>query len=319
MQQIIEVTGTQCAGKSWAIEAVKDNPKVAVFDIMDFYKKHKIIKEDNSFDWNLWREKISLLPAEMNDFFIAAKNKIIIIEHTANQKIKEILSSYQTEVLELILPDNNTLALRATTRGLEAKQVISFRETYSKKYKGPKQLLLAPEQAKSFLENRVNSNKSKINYIFGSALEPISKPAIICHICNNVGAWGAGFVIAISRKWDKPEASYRKWYKSGYNWELGNVQFVKVENDIHIANMIAQNNISFNSGSAPIDYKAVRKSLIKLATKATLLNATVHMPRIGCGLAGGKWNEIEVIINETLIARNIPVYVYTLEQDKSWR
>jgi hypothetical protein len=36
------------------------------------------------------------------------------------------------------------------------------------------------------------------------------------------------------------------------------------------------------------------------------------MPRIGCGLAGGTWDQIEMIIREELIARNIAVYVYDL-------
>jgi hypothetical protein len=34
------------------------------------------------------------------------------------------------------------------------------------------------------------------------------------------------------------------------------------------------------------------------------------MPRIGCGLAGGKWELIEPIIVRTLVARGVPVTVY---------
>ncbi len=37
------------------------------------------------------------------------------------------------------------------------------------------------------------------------------------------------------------------------------------------------------------------------------------MPRIGCGLAGGKWEEIEKIIIRTLIHRQVDVYVYDFE------
>jgi hypothetical protein len=36
--------------------------------------------------------------------------------------------------------------------------------------------------------------------------------------------------------------------------------------------------------------------------------ATVHMPRIGSGLAGGDWNRIESIVNETLGFIEITVY-----------
>ena len=40
--------------------------------------------------------------------------------------------------------------------------------------------------------------------------------------------------------------------------------------------------------------------------------ASVHMPRIGCGLAGGKWELIEQIIKEELITKEIAVTVYDL-------
>lgn len=39
---------------------------------------------------------------------------------------------------------------------------------------------------------------------------------------------------------------------------------------------------------------------------------TVHIPRIGCGLAGGSWDKVENIIKETLCKNNIQVYVYDL-------
>jgi O-acetyl-ADP-ribose deacetylase (regulator of RNase III) len=45
-----------------------------------------------------------------------------------------------------------------------------------------------------------------INYIKGDATAPISKgEKIICHICNDIGGWGKGFVLAISKRWKEPE------------------------------------------------------------------------------------------------------------------
>lgn len=52
--------------------------------------------------------------------------------------------------------------------------------------------------------------------------------------------------------------------------------------------------------------------LEKLATLAKERNASVHMPRIGCGLAGGTWEEIEPIIQRTSCAAEIDVFVYDL-------
>jgi hypothetical protein len=28
---------------------------------------------------------------------------------------------------------------------------------------------------------------------------------LICHICNDLGGWGKGFVLALSRRWEGPE------------------------------------------------------------------------------------------------------------------
>lgn len=36
-----------------------------------------------------------------------------------------------------------------------------------------------------------------IRYQTGDATAPAEKPAIICHICNDLGGWGKGFVVAL--------------------------------------------------------------------------------------------------------------------------
>jgi hypothetical protein len=40
------------------------------------------------------------------------------------------------------------------------------------------------------------------------------------------------------------------------------------------------------------------------------LQASVHMPRIGCGLAGGDWNVGGKIVGEELANVGVPVTVY---------
>jgi len=37
------------------------------------------------------------------------------------------------------------------------------------------------------------------------------------------------------------------------------------------------------------------------------------MPRIDCGLAGGKWTKIEEVINDNLLVHEIETTVYDLE------
>lgn len=153
----------------------------------------------------------------------------------------------------------------------------------------------------------------KLKYIKGDATNPFSKgEKIICHICNDIGSWGKGFVLAISKRWKEPEIEYRKWYREKNNFLLGEVQFIRVEQYITVANMIGQHGIKTSSKDVPIRYDAVEKCLEKVCLKAKELNASVHMPRIGCGLAGGKWEKIEPIIIKTLVANDIEVFVYDL-------
>ncbi|MET3536962.1 macro domain-containing protein [Chryseobacterium limigenitum] len=154
-----------------------------------------------------------------------------------------------------------------------------------------------------------------INYLKGDATSPQTKEnKIITHICNDIGGWGKGFVMAISKKWKNPENEYRKWFQSGENFNLGEIQIVQVEKDILVCNMIGQHKTITNSkGIPPIRYEAVEKCLSKLIDQALKLNASIHMPRIGCGLAGGNWEEIEPIIERTLLENDVEVYVYDFE------
>lgn len=149
----------------------------------------------------------------------------------------------------------------------------------------------------------------KIHYVKGDATRPIGDgKKIIVHICNNIGAWGAGFVLALSKRWSDPEESYREL--SVYDRILGLVQLIPVEKDITVANMIAQDGVGpSDNGVPPIRYDAVRKCLEAVDHTARLTKATIHMPRIGCGLAGGSWETIEKIIYAVV---TVDVYVYDL-------
>lgn len=113
-------------------------------------------------------------------------------------------------------------------------------------------------------------------------------------------------------RWPEPEASYREWFKkrNENDFELGAVQFVQVRSDIWIANMVGQHGMRASGSKPPIRYEAVEQCLEAVANKAAELKASVHMPRIGCGLAGGKWERIEPLIVKALCERDIAVVVY---------
>lgn len=154
-----------------------------------------------------------------------------------------------------------------------------------------------------------------INYVKGDATNPPGEnPRIIVHVCNDIGAWGRGFVLAVSRKWPAAERGYREWHKSGDErpFELGQVQFVHVEPAIWVANLIGQHGIRHSRGVPPVRYEAIREGLSRVAEFAIEHGASLHMPRIGCGLAGGKWEDVGRLL-EQVADKGIAVSVYDLE------
>ncbi|MCJ1677831.1 macro domain-containing protein [Streptomyces sp. APSN-46.1] len=152
-----------------------------------------------------------------------------------------------------------------------------------------------------------------LKIISGDATCPQAKgPKIIAHVCNDIGGWGKGFVLAVSKRWPGPEARYRAWHRarSGNDFGLGAVQLVQVAPDVWVANMVGQRGTRTGSSGPPIRYEALERCLAALADHAVELGASVHMPRIGCGLAGGKWSRIEPLITDALCARDVDVTVY---------
>ena len=147
-----------------------------------------------------------------------------------------------------------------------------------------------------------------ITYLKGDATSPQAKGnKIIAHVVNSIGKWGKGFVMAVSKRWPHTRDDYLEWYRTK-NFGLGEVQVLQVESHIWVANMVGQQGIRTGSNGPPIRYDALANCLeavnhlaIKLADPVS-----VHMPRIGCGLAGGKWENVEPLLDVI----QCPIFVY---------
>jgi hypothetical protein len=135
------------------------------------------------------------------------------------------------------------------------------------------------------------SGQVQIKYITGDASQPHvpeNETAIICHIVNNINRWGKGFVMALSARY--PHLKPR--YHAIPDKSLGKITIEQVGERLFVANLFAQNGIDWTN----------RECLTKVADYAKTIQGPVsfHMPRIGCGLAGGKWEIVEGIVKETL-------------------
>merc|ERR1712060_920394 len=119
---------------------------------------------------------------------------------------------------------------------------------------------------------------------------------VIAQVCNDQGRWGKGFVMAITERWGKgPGKQYRQWHKAGTEagFRLGAVQMIELTPTLTLANMIGQNGIKTGSKGPPVRYAAIGQGLMSVGAHAAMLGASVHMPRIGAGLAGGECDPIQ--------------------------
>lgn len=153
---------------------------------------------------------------------------------------------------------------------------------------------------------------SLLRYVVGDATTPAGPGArIVAHVCNDHGGWGRGFVLAVSRRWPQPEHAYRRWSRTA-GFRLGAVQLVRVEPEVWVANLLAQHGYRTTTNPVPLRYDALTACLTILAGHAVRLGASVHLPRIGTGLAGGRWDRIATILDQTTIRQGITTTVYDL-------
>ncbi|MFB4359813.1 macro domain-containing protein [Pantoea sp. BS_8] len=154
-----------------------------------------------------------------------------------------------------------------------------------------------------------------IHYHSGDASIPFKESVIILHVVNNLGKWGKGFVLSLSKRYPLAKEKYLASSRIGY--KMGDVQFIEVDtlNRVFVANMVAQEGIKKSQRDAKryISYEALEECL-EIASDYALCNRLeVQMPMIGAGLGGGDWQVIIDIIKDKLTYKKIPCHILTLD------
>lgn len=163
---------------------------------------------------------------------------------------------------------------------------------------------------------------AELKFVVGDATKPIGDDnKIIMHICNDVGGWGKGFVVPLGKKWPQTKLRYLELEKYAEGYQLGITQIIPVETspqEIIVANMVAQHGIYGSHNK--IDYNALAACLRGVGRACKTFNASIHAPRIGAGLAGAPWSDIEDAIKTILISDGINVTIYDLpEEANKWK
>lgn len=152
-----------------------------------------------------------------------------------------------------------------------------------------------------------------ITELKGDATRPFGTgKKIIAHIVNDATPnWGGnGFAQAIKSKWREAQDAFRNWTEGKTRQlVLGNLHLADVSSEIAIASMVCQKGYGA-SASARLRYSALESCLQKLAQVALDRGASIHIPRIGCGQAGGSWFLVKELISATLLSEGVRVFVY---------
>ena len=163
-------------------------------------------------------------------------------------------------------------------------------------------------------ENAIQPSALQIAYLFGDARKPRGTgKRIIAHVVNDgTPNWGGGFALEVAKEWGFIQKEFSDWVEQDRsNLSLGKIHRAQIEENLSIVHMVAQR--GYGPSTRPrIRYTALKNVLDQLQEVASEQGASVHMPRIGTGQAGGNWELIRELIDERLVRRGTPVFVYAL-------
>ncbi len=176
------------------------------------------------------------------------------------------------------------------------------------------------------------NKKGKLTNTIGNITEPQrtdeNEIILIPHIANNIGKMGAGVALAIKNKWPKAYNIYIEELKifDNYRNSLGSINYIEVEKNIYVFNMIAQNGIKNKDDLKPIKYCALIKCMKDTLTVIGMLKSNelmfdnksskyvIHCPKFGNLRAGGNFEFILELINEIWIENGIDVVIYEYKE-----
>jgi Predicted Zn peptidase len=162
-------------------------------------------------------------------------------------------------------------------------------------------------------DNPNEAERPHLQSVIGDALQPRgSGNQIVVQVVNDkTPNWGGGgFASAVRRRFPQVQEDFRGWAQhQGTKLKLGSVRFSRVDDRLMVGSIVAQHGYG-PSAKPRLKYSALREGLWSVGKTACVRNASVHMPRIGAGQAGGSWDVISDLVQETLLDQGVSVTVY---------
>ena len=109
---------------------------------------------------------------------------------------------------------------------------------------------------------------------------------VIVHGCNCSGGFGSGIARQMKERYPIVEKVFRATPPCPEL--LGEIQVVKVTDDLFVVNAFTQNNYGHDGGKYA-DAGAIQTALKSAIRFANKIGHDIHVPKIGCGLGGLDW------------------------------
>jgi O-acetyl-ADP-ribose deacetylase (regulator of RNase III) len=134
----------------------------------------------------------------------------------------------------------------------------------------------------------------------------------IAHGVNCQNRMGSGVAKVLFGKYPIVKSSYHKFIKScefllinGQEDLLGMVELILVDEKKHVLNCFTQEFYGYDKKKY-VSYEAIKKCFTEIDGDNSI--DEVAIPKIGCGLAGGDWEAVSIIID--LCTPNTKITVY---------
>lgn len=114
---------------------------------------------------------------------------------------------------------------------------------------------------------------------------------IIAHGCNTLGVMGAGVALQVRKKYPMAFRAYREAFEQK-GLRLGEVIWYQAGPKLWIANAITQARIYGKPGEMLASMEAIEEAFSTIGSRARQWGLEVSFPLIGCGLAGGSWDQV---------------------------
>ena len=152
-----------------------------------------------------------------------------------------------------------------------------------------------------------------VTYVKGDLLS--SNCDYICHQVNCQGRMGAGIAKQIRERWPEVYEKYIKryedtvWRGRGPECMLGSIDVVRLrDSNKCVINMYSQADYGYDR-TRYTSYDAFDTALREIKLEVPVGYSIGFPKNIGCGLGGGNWKIISILIEEVLGAE-YDVYIY---------